>query len=73
MASSFASSAASTRTQPSPFRASIPDVELEDFRHLLRLSKIGPRTYENEQSDGRFGITRDWLVNAKAEWQTFDW
>lgn len=31
------------------FTVAIPDNELRDFRELLRLSKLGPKTYENVQ------------------------
>lgn len=48
--------------------------ELEDLKQLLKLSKIGPRTYENLKDDGYFGISRDWLITAKQHWsQGYDW
>lgn len=62
-----------------PFQLHVPDSELADFHTLLRLSKIGPDTWENRTAtrDGGghyFGITRDWLSNAKDTWLTkFDW
>lgn len=61
-----------------PFELHIPETRLQDFRTLLKLSPIGPATWENQAStkaEGRnFGITRDWLVDAKETWlEKFDW
>lgn len=62
------------KAQPKPFTAHIPDETLDEFKLLLKYSKVGPDVYENQQQDRRFGITREWLANAKQEWQTnFDW
>ena len=56
------------------FEAAVPESDLKDFRHLLRLSKIGPKTYENSQQDRRFGVTREWLEKAKEHWEyVYDW
>ena len=56
------------------FTVAIPDVELNDFKELLRLSRLGPKTYENLQKDGRFGVTYEWMSKAKSHWETtFDW
>jgi microsomal epoxide hydrolase len=52
----------------------IPDEELEDFKDLLRLSRLGPKTYENLQLDGRFGVSYEWMSAAKSYWEReFDW
>ncbi len=56
------------------FTVAIPDNELRDFGELLRLSKLEPKTYENAQNDGQFGVTYEWMPNAKSHWETnFDW
>lgn len=56
------------------FTVAIPELELNDFKELLRLSKLGPQTYENLQQDGRFGVTYEWMAKAKHHWETqFDW
>ncbi|KAL7930201.1 Alpha/Beta hydrolase protein [Trichoderma chlorosporum] len=70
---SFANLPANRKSTPAPFTVSIPEQQLNDFKTLLKLSKIGPKTYENELTDGKFGISRDWLVQAKAEWEKWDW
>lgn len=70
---SYANLPANRKSTPAGFTVSVPDQQLSDFRKLLELSKIGPKTYENELTDGQFGISRDWLVQAKAEWERWDW
>jgi microsomal epoxide hydrolase len=73
MSSSFANLPKNARSAPTPFKVSISEEQLQEFQQLLHLSKIGPKTFESEQADGRFGITRDWLLNAKATWEKWDW
>ena len=61
---------------PKKFTAHVSDQDLSDFKQLLRLSKIGPKTYENQDNkDERYlGIKRQWLVDAKSHWETkYDW
>ncbi|KAL2356293.1 Alpha/Beta hydrolase protein [Cryomyces antarcticus] len=38
---------------------------LHEFKALLRLSRLGLKTYENLRNDGRFGVTHEWMVEAK--------
>lgn len=60
--------------QPTPFTASAPEEKLSEFMQLLKLSKIGPSVFENQQEDRRYGVTRKWLSDAKAHWESeFDW
>jgi microsomal epoxide hydrolase len=73
MNASFATVPSGARSSPQPFKVSIPEEQLKEFHQLLRLSKIGPKTFESEQTDGRYGITRDWLINAKAAWEKWNW
>jgi microsomal epoxide hydrolase len=64
------------KSQPSPYKVSVPEDRVVELKQLLRLSRIGPPTYENLHAkplEGKFGLTREWLVNAKKEWETFDW
>ncbi|PTB62141.1 hypothetical protein BBK36DRAFT_23713 [Trichoderma citrinoviride] len=56
---SFADLPINRNSTPVPFTVSVSEQQLIEFRTLLKLSKIGPRTYENELTDGRFGISRD--------------
>lgn len=78
MASTFASLPAKATLQPTPFRAHVPDQALTDFKQLLKLSRIGPQTYENSVADVKdftsFGISRAWLAETKSHWETgYDW
>ncbi|KAF9872909.1 epoxide hydrolase [Colletotrichum karsti] len=58
----------------SPFHVAVSRDELQDFHDLIRLSKLGPRTYENSSANGRYGVTYEWMSEAKAYWESrFDW
>ena len=55
-----------------PFKAYAEEDQLKHFEQLLELSPIGPKTYEN--TAGKYGMTRDWLENAKHVWMNeFSW
>lgn len=71
---SFTTLPATAKVKPTPFTVSIPKDKLHGFEQLLKLSSIGLDTYENQQEDRRFGLTRKWLSEAKLYWETnFDW
>ena len=64
------------KSQPSRYRVHVSDQSLEELKQSLKFSKIGPPTYEKlhaEPLKGKFGLTRQGLINAKKEWETFDW
>lgn len=76
--SSFGDLPSGASLKPKPFKAHASDQELSDFKQLLKLSKIGPKTYENTIADAKdftsLGITRDWLAQTKQYWETkYDW
>ena len=52
--------------KPEPYTIHISNEELKDFQVLLEHSKIGPETWESKQE--KFGVTREWLINAKKTW-----
>lgn len=59
-----------------PFKAHVSDDKLNEFMQLIKVSPIGPVTYENSDGneDRGFGMTRKWLVAAKDQWlNKFDW
>ncbi|RMZ67442.1 epoxide hydrolase [Pyrenophora seminiperda CCB06] len=57
-----------------PFTLNVSDQDLSEWRQLLQLSKLAPETYETQQEDRRFGVTRKWLSEAKDYWLTkYDW
>ncbi|KAJ0282582.1 hypothetical protein COL940_005135 [Colletotrichum noveboracense] len=60
--------------ETSPFRLSAPPQELQELRDLVRLSKLGPRTYENSSAGGKYGVEYEWMAEAKERWaEGFDW
>lgn len=60
--------------EPTPFELRIDDQKLEDFKTLLKLSPVAKQTYENLREDGEFGVTHNWMTDAKKHWQdSFDW
>jgi microsomal epoxide hydrolase len=78
MSSPFTTLPPDASLSPKPFKAYVPDCQLSDFHQLLKLSKVGPQTYENSTADVKdftsFGITRSWLVETKEYWETkYDW
>ncbi|EFQ35770.1 epoxide hydrolase [Colletotrichum graminicola M1.001] len=74
MAQAFGSLPGGVLKTPEKFTLRVPDQDLVEFKQLLQLSKIGPETWQNKQQhDGRFGVTRDWLIGAKDAWLKFDW
>lgn len=75
---SFTTIPSKAQLKPQEFNAHVSDLDLEHFKQLLKISKIGPKTYENQVADVKnyrhFGISRDWLANAKQHWETnYDW
>lgn len=73
MAHAFGTVPAGAAKRPERFTLRVSDQELDDFKKLLRLSKIGPDTFYNNQEDRRFGVTRKWLAEAKDAWLKYDW
>ncbi|KAF2091834.1 alpha/beta-hydrolase [Saccharata proteae CBS 121410] len=67
----------SAKGKPTKFDVSVPEEKLEQFKQLIKLSPIGPQTYENLHEDrelgSSFGVTHKWLSNAKEAWLSFDW
>jgi microsomal epoxide hydrolase len=64
----------SARVRPDKFTLSISDEKLSHFKDLLRLSPLAPRTYENLQSEGKYGMTYDWMSKGKEYWEKqYDW
>jgi microsomal epoxide hydrolase len=59
---------------PSEFIVDIPESDLDEFLTLLKLSRVGPPTYESLQQDRKYGITHRWLIDAERHWENnFDW
>ncbi|KAF2707262.1 epoxide hydrolase-like protein [Pleomassaria siparia CBS 279.74] len=57
-----------------PYTLDIPDKDMSEWKQLLELAKIGPDTWEGRQDDGRFGVSRQWLIDTKDYWlNKYDW
>jgi len=57
-----------------PFTLNIPDQDISEWRQLLELARLGPNTFENQQTERNFGITQKWLSDTRDYWlNTFDW
>jgi pimeloyl-ACP methyl ester carboxylesterase len=57
-----------------PFTLNVSDKDIAEWRQLLQLSKLAPETYEGRQEDGRWGVSRKWLSDAKDYWlNKYDW
>lgn len=62
------------KVRPTPFEAAIPEEQLAELKQLVKLSPIGPKTYENTSCGREYGIERQWLVDAKEYWaHEYDW
>ncbi|KAK5216892.1 hypothetical protein LTR72_010262 [Exophiala xenobiotica] len=57
-----------------PFVVDTPQTDIDALKTLLRLSRVGPKTYENSLPDGRLGLQLEWLQQAVKQWSgNFDW
>lgn len=57
-----------------PFRIDIPQHEINRLHLLLDNSPLADANWENSQEDGRFGVTRDWLLKAVNDWRhNYNW
>ncbi|KAJ5624140.1 Alpha/Beta hydrolase protein [Penicillium lagena] len=70
----FSTLPSTARVSLTPFKAEIPKAKLSELKQLIEVSKLAPRTYENSQTDGRYGITTDWLVAMREQWlSSYQW
>ena len=60
---------------PKPFTAHVDEQDLQDFKQLIKLSRVGPACFENSNLvAGKYGTTHEWTIKAKQYWETeFDW
>jgi len=65
---------AGNRLELKPFRANVDEQKIQDLKQLLKLSPIAAANFENSRNGRRYGVERDWLIEAKEYWLTkFDW
>lgn len=57
------------------YELKVPEDELQHFKDLLKLSRLGPQTYENSLPDAtKYGVTHKWLSETKKYWEnSYDW
>lgn len=57
------------RSPPEKFLATFPQAELDELRRFITASRVGPTTFDGLQQDRKYGITTQWLPEAKhAAW-----
>ena len=62
------------RIKPEEFTVSFPQPELDDLRSLIAASRVGPDTFEGFQQDRKYGVSAQWLRDAKTSWlEDFNW
>lgn len=75
MANQFSTLPMGMPGDPEPLIFHVSEKSFAEFQKLLKLSKIPPTTWWSRHSnDGRFGVSHQWLSQAKQTWLTeFDW
>ncbi|KAJ9094892.1 hypothetical protein QFC19_007748 [Naganishia cerealis] len=57
-----------------PFQISHSQQEIDDLKTLLRLSPLGPDTFENgPHRNSNFGISMDSMSSIRDKWLEYDW
>ncbi|CAI7629037.1 unnamed protein product [Penicillium viridicatum] len=70
----FGTPPATATASLTPFKATIPKGKLVELETLIKLAKLAPTTYENSQTDRRYGVTTDWLVTMRDQWlRSYHW
>lgn len=73
----FSTLPAGVKVQPTPFRINVAESDLAQFRSLIQQAILPPEQFYNQHANaatGKFGITRDWLIQARDYWlNTYDW
>ncbi|GAM88923.1 hypothetical protein ANO11243_069570 [Dothideomycetidae sp. 11243] len=65
---------AKATAKPTPFTAKVSDEKLKQMLDLVKLSPIGPESWENLDESRTWGMNRKWLSKAKDHWESkFDW
>jgi len=61
--------------KPESFNVNFPHEDVEQFYQLLKLSKLGPRTFENSHDEVQpSGLPYKWFTEAKIHWESkYDW
>lgn len=73
MSDGYAKIPSGAKVQPTPFQVSITDDRVDELKQLVKLGRVGPPTYESTQKEHNYGVSHQWLTDAKAAWIDFDW
>lgn len=73
MSDGFAKLPSGAQLQPTPYQVSIADDKVVELKQLVKLGRVGPPTYESTQEEHNYGVSHQWLTDAKAAWIDFDW
>lgn len=70
----YAQPPAKSTLKLTPFKAATSDQAIQDLQTLIKLAPLGPHTYENSQSDARYGVNYDFMSKARDRWLNgYDW
>jgi microsomal epoxide hydrolase len=69
----FSTFSAAVRKAPKPFKVATPQDQIDDMIKLLKLLKLAPNTYDTSLESQQYGVTRKWMIEAKKEWENFNW
>lgn len=70
----FSTPPSTTTASLTPFKVTIPKAQLGELETLIKIAKLAPHTYENSQTDRRYGVTTDWLVTMRDQWlRSYHW
>lgn len=59
---------------PTPFKVAIPKAKISELETFLKVARFAPHTYENSQTDRRYGVGTDWLVTMRDLWlRSYNW
>ncbi|KAI1041130.1 hypothetical protein LB505_005878 [Fusarium chuoi] len=72
MSDGFAKLPPGAQVQPTPYQVSIADDKVDELKQLVKLGRVGPPTYESTQHEHNYGVSHQWLTDAKAAWIDFD-
>jgi microsomal epoxide hydrolase len=64
----FSTLPSTAKTSITPFKLAVPKAKLVELETLLKVAKFAPHTYENSQTDRRYGVSTDWLVTMRDLW-----
>ena len=57
-----------------PFKIRVAQNDIDQMRQLIELARLAPQTFENSAVGTKYGVQRDWLLNAREVWlNDFNW